>query len=373
MKICIDARFIAGGDGLARYTYKLLENILKIDKKNHYTILVYKQDVGMIDFDYGKYDVQGIDFVHYSVGEQWGMLHFLNKLNPDLVHFTNFNHPILYQGKFITTVHDITLLFYPGRIRRKLIAQVGYKVAMYSAVMNSDKMIAVTDYTKRDILKYFGGRAEDMVVVYEAINDFFVRCDDENKILHAKKKYGVSKPYFVYLGQWRVHKNLVGLVQAFDRYRQNGGRDMQLVLIGKEDSRYPEVRQQIDKSKHKDDVVITGWADEEDVPALITGANSFIFPSKYEGFGFTPLEAMQCGVPVASSNASCLPEVLGEAVIYFDPENIDDMVEAMEKIVTDEGLRKELVDRGYNQVSKYSWERMARETLDVYNKVLCNE
>ncbi|MFA4930529.1 MAG: glycosyltransferase family 1 protein [Patescibacteria group bacterium] len=369
MKICIDARFIAGGDGLARYTYKLLENILKIDRQNQYIILVYKQDVGMIDFKYENYEVVGVDFVHYTVGEQWGMWRYLNKMKPDLVHFTNFNHPIFYQGKFITTVHDITLLFYPGRVRRKFISQFGYKVAMHSAVMNSERMITVTEYTKNDILKYFGGKAENMAVVYEAINDKFVRCEDEKYIGQVKNKYKISAPYFVYLGQWRVHKNLVGLVEAFDKYKQ-GGSNMQLVLIGKEDPRYPEVRQAIDRSKYKNDVIITGWVEEEEVPALVTGANSYIFPSKYEGFGFTPLEAMQCGIPVASSNASCLPEVLGEAVIYFDPDNIDEMAEAMRRIVDNENLRVDLVKRGYAQVAKYSWEKMAKETLAVYNQVL---
>ncbi|MBU0647639.1 glycosyltransferase family 4 protein [Patescibacteria group bacterium] len=368
-KIIIDARFIAGGDGLARYTYKLLEYLLKIDQENDYKILVYKQDVGMIDFDYGNYVVEGVDFVHYSMAEQWGMLNYLNKQKPDLVHFSNFNHPIMYRGKFITTVHDITLLFYPGNVRRKFIAQYGYKVAMQSAMKNSTKVIAVTDYTKREILKYFGGKDENVEIIYEAINDKFVRENNQNKIDIVKKKYKVNKPYFLYLGQWRVHKNLVNLVNAFDLVKSEG-LDMQLVIIGKEDRRYPEVRERIAVSPHRDDIIITGWIEDDEVPALFTGANSFVFPSLYEGFGFTPLEAMQSGVPVVSSNASCLPEVLGDAVVYFDPLNIDDMKKAMQKIAKDEDLRKELVKKGYGQVGKYSWDKMARETLDVYNEVL---
>ena len=369
MKIGIDARFISNGSGLGRYAYKLLEFLLKLDTQNEYVVIVYKGEEKFVDYKYGKYRVIGVDFQHYSMAEQWGYWNFLNQLKCDLVHFTNFNHPILYRGKFVVTIHDLTLLFYPGRVRRKWISEFGYKLVMKSAVLNSAKIIAISEFTKRDILKYFGGKKNKMEVIYEAANEKFEQVKNQTKIARTKEKYRISKPYYLYTGQWRVHKNLVRLIESFSLVKDRG-YDVQLVLVGKEDPRYPEVRESISKSKYKNDIIITGFAADEDLSAMYSGAISFVFPSLYEGIGLPPLEAMRCGVPVISSDASCMPEILEDAVLYFDPYDLQEISEAMIRVYQEEKLRNDLVKKGFKQADKYSWEKMARETLDVYNSIL---
>ncbi len=369
MRIGIDARFISNGSGLGRYAYKLLEFLLKLDTENEYIVLVYKGEEKYVDYPYGKYRVVGVDFQHYSLAEQWGYWKFLNSLKCDLVHFTNFNHPILYRGKFVVTIHDLTLLFYPGRVRRKWVSELGYKLVMKSAVGNSAKVIAISEFTKRDILKYFGGHKSKIEVIYEAANEKYEQVKNVGRIERVKKKYKIRKPYFLYVGQWRVHKNLVRLIESFSLVKE-AGHDTQLVLVGKEDPRYPEVREAIAKSKYRDDIVITGFAAEEDLSSIYSGAISFVFPSLYEGIGLPPLEAMQCGVPVISSDASCMPEILEDAVLYFDPRDLHEISQAMIKVYSDQKVRQGLIARGFRQVEKYSWEKMAQETLDVYKSVL---
>lgn len=369
MKIAIDARFVGNGSGLGRYTYKLLEYILKIDRKNEYKIILYPQDKKLINFSYGNYELLGVDYVHYSIGEQLGFWWWLRRLNCDLVHFANFNHPILYRGKFVVTIHDLTLLFYPGRVRRKWVSEWGYMMTMKNAVRRASKVICISEFTKKDVIKYLNAPLEKVSVVYEAPDERIKKVEDKSQIIRIKKKFGITKPYFLYVGQWRVHKNLVRLIEAFDIIRQNG-MESQLLLVGKEDPRYPEVRETIKKSKFEKDIIITGFVPDEDFNAIYTGALTFVFPSLYEGIGLPPLEAMNCGIPVISSEASCMPEILQQAVLYFNPYDVKEIAFAMEKIYHNDNLRLELIAKGYDLIKKYSWEKMARETLLIYDKVL---
>lgn len=369
MKIAIDARFVGNGSGLGRYTYKLLEYVLKYDQENNYVVIVYKDDRKIINFPYGKYEVKGVDYVHYTVGEQWGFWHFLNKLNCDLVHFANFNHPILYSGKFVVTIHDLTLMFYPGRVRRKWVAEWGYIMTMRNAIRKAQRVIAISEFTKKDIMKYFKTQEEKISVIYEAPDERLFRVDDKVELNNVKKKYGIVKPYFLYVGQWRVHKNLVRLIKAFDLVRKNGV-DAQLLLVGKEDPRYPEVKENIAQSAYGKDIVVTGYVPDSECNSIYSDAICFVFPSLYEGIGLPPLEAMNCGIPVISSDASCMPEILKDAVLYFDPYDIVEMSEAMEKIAKDSVLREKLVIKGHELRKNYSWEKMARETMQIYQGVL---
>jgi len=168
-----------------------------------------------------------------------------------------------------------------------------------------------------------------------------------------------KKPYLLYVGNAYPHKNLENLILAFRKIKQDNF-DLQLVLVGGDDYFYKKLK------KNNNDVIFTGFIKDEDLNVLYNNAALYVFPSLYEGFGLPPLEAMKRGVPVASSNATCLPEVLGDAAIYFNPLDVDDMAEKIKKALLDEGLRKNLIQKGFEQIKKYSWQKMARETLEVY-------
>jgi len=372
-RIAIDARFASDGSGLGRYARKLLEFVIRHGQHYDYVVLVNQGEEGVVNFPEKNYIIEGIPYRHYSFNEQVNYLFFLNKQKFDLVHFTNFNHPIFYRGKFVVTIHDLTLMFYPGRIRRfwlgPSVIQWAYRKTMESAVKNSAKVIAITQYTKNDIIKYLHGDPAKIEVVLEAADEKFKPLSDRDFVERVKNNYNLDRPYFLFVSNLRVHKNIERMVAAFEKVRDEG-LDVKLMIVGQEDKRYPEAMRAIEASKYREYIVVPGFVPDEETAALYTDAIAYVFPTLYEGFGLGALEAMACDLPVISSNASCLPEVLEDSVLYFDPYNVDDIVRAMKQIATDENLRQELIIKGRSQFNKYSWDKMGREIVGVYDRIL---
>ena len=169
---------------------------------------------------------------------------------------------------------------------------------------------------------------------------------------------------------WRNHKNLVGLIKAFSILKNKHKLNYQLVLGGKEDPYYPEVRKTWEKLRLEKDIIRTGFIDQKDLPLFYNAAELFVIPSFYEGFGLIGLESMACGTPVISSNITSLPEILGDAAIYFNPNNPEEMAEKMKLVLTDKKLYNEMREKGSKQIKKYSWEKMGEETMEIYGKIL---
>jgi len=372
-RIGIDARFASDGSGLGRYARKLLEFVIKHGQDYDFTVLVNKGEEGVVDFPEKNYRVVGIPYKHYSFGEQIGYLWYLWREKFDLVHFSNFNHPIFYRGKFVVTIHDLTLMFYPGRIRRLWLGpdviQWAYRMTMENAVKNSSKVIAITEYTKQDVIKYLKGDSEKIEVILEAADEKFKPVKDEKRINQVLDKYGLNRPFYLFVSNLRVHKNVERMVAGFERVR-DGGLDVQLMVVGKEDPRYPEAMQAIKSSKHAKHIIAPGFVPDEETAVMYTKAIAFVYPTLYEGFGLTGLEAMACDVPVIAAEASCLPEVFGDSVLWFDPYDVEDIARAMRKIATNENLRQDLIKKGRKQFNKYSWDKMGREIVELYDRIL---
>ncbi len=338
-KIGIDARFFGAKDkGFGRYTENLIRNLEIMDLQGQYFIFL-RQD------SWDKYQPQNsnfqkvlADYKWYGIKEQIFFPLKLKKYNLDLVHFTHFNVPIFYRGKFIVTIHDLTLRHFPTH-KRSLknfifypFKKIAYLIVFRHAIKNSEKIIAISNYTKQEILKYYRVNPDKIKVIYEGAPEIF---------RHSMSKDRTSDvPYLLYVGNDYPHKNLERLKLAFEKLKRDG-LNCELVLI-------------------------TKFVSEEELDNLYKNASAFVFPSLSEGFGLPPLEAMARGVPVVSSNATCLPEVLGDAVIYFDPLDVDDMAEKIKKALLDEDLRKDLIAKGFEQIKKYSWQKMAEETLNLY-------
>ncbi len=372
-RIAIDARFASDGSGLGRYARKLLEFVLKYGEEYDFTVIVNNGEKDHVDFDYGNYEVIELPYKHYSFGEQIGYWWFLMRKKFDLVHFTNFNHPILYRGKFVVTIHDLTLMFFPGKVRRiwlgSKVVQWAYKLTMKSAANNSTKVVAITEFTKRDVMKYLGAKDEDVVVVYEAADEKIKKVTNEKYKTEVKKKFGIDRPFYFFLSNLRVHKNIERMVQAFDKVRDDGV-DAQFVIVGKPDPRYPEAVEAVENSRYRKDIIRPGFVPDEEVAVFYTDALAFVYPTLYEGFGLPGLEAMSCDLPVLASEASCIPEVLGNGVLYFDPYDVHEMADAMKRIYSDKELREKLVLAGRKQFAKYSWEKMGKEIVEVYRGIL---
>ncbi len=375
MRIGIDCRMYSSRfTGIGRYVYELTRNLFKIDTENEYVLFFNDPEFTMFEPPNERITKIKVNARHYSLKEQTKFNRILKQQKLDLMHFTHFNAPILYKKPSIVTIHDLTLSFYPGKKMTSVIHRIGYDITIKSAVKKAKKVITVSKNTKKDLRKLLHVPEEKIHVLYEGVNASFRPLDDETYPLTLNEKFGLDKPYILYTGVWRSHKNLKSLIKAFSILKDEYGYEGYLVITGRKDPVYaPEIMSQTYSLELHDDIIFTGMVDELELIALYNGAEVYAFPSLYEGFGLSPLEAMQCGTPVAASNTSCIPEVCGhDNAIFFNPKDPSDIAEKIFQITSNKSLQEQLIQNGFNHIKKFSWEKMATETLQVYKESLKN-
>lgn len=374
--ILFDGRFLSlSHAGLGRYTLELLKALLPLDLKQKYILLVSpktKFDKSLANAIYERenpVEIVEIAARHYSLDEQVKLLRLLKQLKPDLVHFPHFNHPLLYRGKFVVTIHDLTLSQYAERgskIKRAL-----YKKIITHAAKKSEMILTVSDYVKNDIAREFKIPPKKIVTTYNGIDKKFTKITSA-RALKKVEKYGLTNPYILSVGQWREHKNLIRLLEAFAEILKDPkfkGK-IDLAFVGREDPKYPRLKQKVVELNLAKSVKVTGFVEDEDLPMIYNCANLFVMPSLSEGFGLPGLEAQACGVPVVSSKKTCLPEVYGKGAIYFDPLDTRDMAEKIQEVLQNRKLADELVREGIENAKKFTWENTAQKTLAVYREIL---
>ena len=368
--IGIDARMYGYAQtGIGNYIRHLLQDILTIDQENNYVIFLMPEDFDDFTISNKRIKKVKVNAKWYSWKEQLFFPLALYKEKLDIMHFTHFNSPILYFKKSIVTIHDITPYFFPGHKMKSPVRKIGFRLVFFASVKKARKIIAVSHSTKNDIVKYFKINPDKIEVFYEGSDGQFKVVEDKILVENFKKKYHFTKPFLFYTGVWRNHKNLVGLIKAFKIVREKYQLDINLVLGGKEDPYYPEVRATWEKLGLQNDIIPVGFIDQKEMPLFYNAAKAFIIPSFYEGFGLIGLEAMSCGTPVISSNRTSLPEIMGSAAIYFDPKNTEEIAEKISLVFTNKNVYNKLRSSGLKQVRKYSWNKMCKETLDLYKKV----
>lgn len=369
--IGIDARMYGYAQtGIGNYIRHLIGSIFEYDKEHNYTIFLLPEEYENFKIPSDRIKKVMVRSRWYGWKEQFGLPLELNRQKLDLMHFTHFNSPILYFGKSIVTIHDITPFFFPGHKMRSLTRRIGFRAVFYSSVIKASKVIAVSESTKSDIVKHFRIGKDRIEVIYEGVDGQFSGKRDSQTITALKKKYSLKKPFLFYTGVWRNHKNLVGLIKAFGVLKKKYKLEHDLVLGGNEDPYYPEVRSTWEKLGLSEDIKRVGFIPQKELPLFYNAASLFVIPSFYEGFGLIGLESFASETPVVSSNRTSLPEILGNAAIYFDPDNYEEMAQKMMLVLTDKKLYNELIQKGLEQVKKYSWEKMGRETLEIYKKIL---
>ncbi len=375
MKIGIDARFLGPeSKGLGRYTQKLVEHLEKIDHKNQYTIFLRKNNYDLFQPTNPNFKKVLADYKWYTFAEQIFMPILLYRHKLDFVHFVHFNIPIFYFKKFIVTIHDLTLVHFPTKqatTRNRLfygIKFLAYKLAIKQAIKRATKIIAISEFTKKDVCDYYNLSPKRVSVTHEAVDNEINIKTDEVCTGDEKAEKTELDNFLLYVGNAYPHKNLERLVEAFSVWKQKTNHLHKLVLVGKDDYFYQRLRKYIEDKKIED-VIIFDTLSDRVLYDLYARADAFMFVSLYEGFGLPPLEAMREGSPVLSSDHPVMLEVLGESALYCDGKNIDDIVRGMEKIVSDKDLRTALIKKGKTQASKYSWEKMAEETFEVYESV----
>jgi glycosyltransferase involved in cell wall biosynthesis len=371
MRIGIDARMYGKAQsGIGNYIKQITDRIFELDKDNDYYLFLLEPQYSEYKEPHQKIHKVKVSSPWYSYNEQTNFLIDLLKYKLDLVHFPNFNAPILYPFKRVTTIHDITPKFFPGHKQKSVWHKWAYNLTIKASLALSRKIIAISKWTKTDLIKYFGQKQAKIDITYLGIEPQFQLIENYAKIKEVKDRYGITKPYLFFVGVWRNHKNIEGLVHAFEIIKKNAQFDMQLVIAGQEDPAYPQIRKTINSSPFKHDIITPGFVNDNDLPLIYNGAALFILPSFYEGFGLIGLEAMACGVPVISANSTCLPEIYGEAAIYFDPKNINEMAKKIVEVLKNFSSQAELKNKGYEQIKKYSWEKTASQTLQIYKKIL---
>ncbi len=393
IRIGIDARFFGPKQkGLGRYVQKLVENLEQIDKnqshserseesrgkstgsfgrpsrpqddKFKYEFVIFLRQENWSEYQPTKSNFKKVlaDYQWYTLKEQILLPFKIKQEKVDLMHFPHFNAPIFYRKSFVMTIHDLILKRFPTRRASTLgpikywLKNLGYQIVISSAIKRSQRIIAVSDYTKQDILRYFRVKPDKIKVIYEGAASVRVG----GRLSHSRPP--TLKPYLLYVGNAYPHKNLERLVLAFEKLSKEK-KDLRLVLVGELDYFYKRLQRDFAKIKN---VIFTDFVTDEELVGLYQNASLYVFPSLCEGFGLPPLEAMAYQTPVVSSKASCLPEILGEAAVYFNPENVNEIADKIKQVLGDKELQKRLIVKGKEQIKKYSWRRMASEALRMY-------
>lgn len=360
-RIVIDAR--ESGTSTGRYIDKLIE-YLAILKPRHEVVVLTKSH--RLDYLRGvapDFDVQVADHKEFTFAEQLGFKRRVKGLHPDLVHFAKDHQPILYRGKVVTTMHDLTTMRFYNPDKNRLVfwfKKMVYKEVVRRVAHKSAAILAPSEFTKKDVVRYARIRPEKITVTYEAADAIPDRPDP---LIGLQ-----GKPFLLYVGRPTPHKNLERLIDVFIKLRAFHPETM-LVLAGKKDINYRRIETDV-QNRGIRGIYFTDFVSEGRLKWLYQNCSAYVFPSLSEGFGLPGLEAMLHGAPVVSSDATCLPEIYGEAPHYFDPEDVQSMTDAINEVLTDKKLRAELIERGRAQAKKYSWRRMAEQTLKVYDHLL---
>ena len=360
MHIAIDARFLNSSTGT--YGVKLLNHLQQIDTTNNYSVLVWPKDLDYWKPTNANFTVVAADYDYYSFAEQIGLKFFLDKLKPDLVHFLMPQQPLLYKGRTVTTMHDLNLLKTYNSDKNWLIFHfkqlVGRFVFKRIATM-SDHVIAITENTKREYQEFSHIPDTKISVIYEAAEIY------QGELTPVEVPFD---EFIMYVGQQPDYKNIRRLAEAHQLLLEKHP-NLGLILVGRLNPDAQKNKALFEKLGYRN-IYFTGFLPDDQRDWLFTQARAYVFPSLMEGFGLPPLEAMGYGTPVISSNATCLPEVLGDAAEYFDPLDVPAMAAAIEKVITDDDLRFGMIARGHAQVAKYSWGKTAKETHQVYMNIL---
>lgn len=375
MKIGIDARLYGpkvGGGGLGRYVEQLVNELQRIDKKNRYVLFLKRDNFDQCKITNPNFEKVLADVHWYTLAEQIKMPKIIDAEGCDFVHYPHWNIPLRAKTPFVVTIHDLIMLEEPNSNKASRLDPIrfhlkyaGYKFVLKQAVNRSRHIIAVSNFTKASILKHFQIPTEKISVIHEGVTGSKKQTSDF-KPQTSKRPF--SAPYLLYVGNAYPHKNLEALLHAFSFFHRLHP-EVKLVLVGKKDVFWKWLEREFDEiDVPHESVIFFGYASEDELDQLYAHATLYVFPSRHEGFGLPPLEAMARGVPVAASKATAIPEILGDAAIYFHPDDIEEMVKVMEQGLTDTKLREKLKAKGSGQVDKYSWQTMAEEILRLYNQ-----
>jgi glycosyltransferase involved in cell wall biosynthesis len=364
MKIVLDARIIYTSTG--RYVERLIDHLQNIDGQNEYIVLLLKKDFDRWQPKNPNFHKVQTNANPYTFAEQFELAWQLYRLRPDLVHFTAPHYPLLYFKKRVVTVHDLTLIDYVNKrdegpiknLYKHHLKPAVFKLLMQITARSATHIITPTNYVRNELISRFKADPNRLTTTYEAAETMAIRPRAYQPL--------AGKTYLLYVGNAYPYKNLERLAKAFSLTNLP---NTLLVFVGKSDYFYQQLQQYVSQQKLSD-IMFTGFIEDDELAWVYNHAKAYAVPSLSEGFGLPGLEAMLHGLPLASSNATCLPEVYGNAALYFNPEDTDDMAAVITKLMGDSALQKKLKDAGLKRVASFSWRRTAEQTHSIYQQIL---
>lgn len=380
MKVSIDGQFFLKGEktGIGWVAHNVINNLyLSPDREyqlNCFTLGYGRASQQEIDqFEEIGFTIKKVKWFHDVVYRMiWNFLPipyslFFGKKTQVTIFFNYIIPPGVY-GKKITMVHDMAYKAYPETVRMK--TRKFLEMSLEKTCKRADKIITISEFSKSEIIRYLQVDDDKIEVIPLGVDTEFYHTDYKKEdIEKTKEKYRFNCEYFLYLGTIEPRKNIERLIRAYGALCDQEKGVPKLILAGKKGWLYEEIFNTVKELKLDDMIEFLGYIDLNDVPKLICGATAFLFPSLYEGFGLPPLEAMACGTPVITSNTASLPEVVGEAGLLVDPFSIDEIKEAMRRIITEPELQAKLRKAGLLQASKFSWEKTAKRIEQIIDEI----
>ena len=382
LRIVIDARRVADF-GIGTYIRNLVRALARLDRENRYVLITSAPEVAEFSDLSDNFEIAQRPGSTSTGIAQLGFSLFLRGLNADVFHIPLNAVPLWMPKPYVVTTHDMSTLLF--------LDQPGYRSNLQRfylrrGLLRADRVIAVSSATRRDVESVLGIPPSRIRVVYNAPDPVFCppdgwslpingeHCPYTPEMRRVLDRYHIHYPFLLYVGRTNAQKNIPRLVEAFAVLRGElqdcaPYRDLRLIIIGDEIARQPALRHAVIQSRVETAVRFLGFVPIETLRVFYQLAAAFVFPSLYEGFGLPPLEAMACGTPVVCSNVSSLPEVVGDAAIKVNPENVFDIARGMRDVLLDGELRRRIVTAGVEQVKKFSWDRTAREVHQAYVEI----
>lgn len=368
MNIGIDARLYGlEHAGIGRYVMNLVNRLISSDLPVQWTVFTAPNHVKELS-QHAHVQVVETSVRHYSVAEQTSFLGVVNRHHLDLFHVPHFNVPLGYTKPFIVTIHDILWHQVRGGSVTTLspfiyyLKYLGYQMTVRHAVTKAAAIIVPSNFVKTDLCTTFPSLPEDKITVtYEGVDVLKTA---------TKTTPSIEKPYILYVGSAYPHKNLVVVFRALQLMRKNDYPDLKLVIVGSRSVFLDRVQQQVEAMGLTKAVIFAGYKSDSDVVALMQHALCVVTPSKSEGFGLTGLEAMQAGTPVIAARATALPEIYGDAALFFNPDDEGGLVCHLTTLLTKPAVRDQLIAAGSNRINDFSWEKMVAQTIAVYRNIL---
>jgi glycosyltransferase involved in cell wall biosynthesis len=378
LRIVLDARRIADF-GIGTYIRNLVRSLARLDSANQYTLITPAPAVPEFADLPSNFDIAVYEKRSQPGFAQIGFTLFLRRFSADLFHIPLNVVPLWMPKPYLVTIHDMSTLLFANQKGLRNNLRLFY---LRRGLARADQVLAVSSATRRDVESVLQIPASRIQVVYNAPDPAFRQAcaDGPDSVFPAEiqrvlDRYRIHYPFLLYVGRTNPQKNIPRLVEAFAVLRGElqehvRYKHLRLIIIGDEIARHPALRHAVIQSRVENSVRFLGFVPIETLRAFYQAASAFVFPSLYEGFGLPPLEAMACGTPVVCSHVSSLPEVVGDAALIVNPENVFDIARGMREVLLNDALRSDLIQRGLQQVRQFSWERAAIQVLHTYEEIM---